>query len=146
MEREGIVIEDKGDTAVVVIKRHLSCESCGGCGILSKSRQDHTLEATNTVKAKIGQRVYIETDDRQMLFVLFMLYMVPLFALVGGIVGWLHLGAFLGFEGREMPALVAGFALMALVFAGIRRWDRRVKKTGRYRPVITGVAEESEPV
>lgn len=148
MERVGVVIEVKADTAVVKMQRHLSCENCGRCGgILGNAdRQDHIVEVANPLKAEVGQQVMIETDDRQAIFVSFMLYMVPLFALILGILGWLQLAPLLGFHGRqELPAVGVGFALLALVFVGIRQWDHRVKKTGRYRPEITAlVADESE--
>src|SRR5690554_4255604 len=82
LERVGIIIKTEGDTATVKMQRHLSCENCGRCGgILGKEdRRDHIVEVSNTVKAAVGQRVFIETDDRQAIFVAFMLYMVPLFA------------------------------------------------------------------
>lgn len=145
MERVGVVIEVKEDTAVVKMQRHLSCQNCGRCGgILGKEDQrDHIVETPNPLKASVGQRVTIETDDRQAIFVAFMLYMVPLFALIAGILGWLRLAPLLGFQGsQELPAVGVGFALLALVFVGIRQWDRRVKETGRYRPEITGVVED----
>jgi sigma-E factor negative regulatory protein RseC len=145
IERVGTVIEVKDETAVVKMQRHLSCENCGRCGgILGKEDQrDHIVEVPNPLKAAVGQRVYIETDDRQAIFVSFMLYMVPLFALIAGILGWLQLAPLLGFQGsQELPAVGVGFGLLALVFVGIRLWDRRVKETGRYRPGISGLVEE----
>ncbi len=146
LERVGIVIATEGDTAVVKMQRHLSCENCGRCGgILGKEdRRDHIVKVSNTLKAEVGQRVFIETDDRQGIFVAFMLYMVPLFALIAGIFGWLYLAApLLGLQGsQELPAIGAGFLLLVLVYLGIRRWDRRVRESGRYRPTITGLVQE----
>jgi len=73
-----------------------------------------------------------------------MLYMVPLFALIAGIFGWLYLAApLLGLQGsQELPAIGAGFLLLVLVYLGIRRWERRVRESGRYRPTITGLVQE----
>jgi sigma-E factor negative regulatory protein RseC len=145
VERVGIVVEVKGETAVVKMQRHLSCENCGRCGgIFGKEDQrDHIVEVPNPLKASVGQQVYIATDDRQTLFISFMLYMVPLIALIAGILGWLQLAPLLGFQGtQELPAVGVGFGLLAFVFVGIRLWDRRVKESGRYRPEITGVVTE----
>ncbi len=145
MERVGVIIEVKEDTAVVKMQRHLACENCGRCGgILGKEDQrDHVVEVPNPMKAAVGQRVTIESDDRQAIFVSFMLYMVPLFALILGILGWLRLAPLLGFPGsQELPAVGVGFTLLALVFMGLRQWDHRVKKSGRYRPEITGVVTD----
>lgn len=145
MERIGIVVEVKENTAVVKMQRHLACEHCGSCGGIfgQADRKDHLVEVKNTLPAKVGQRVFIEADSRQVLFIAFVLYMVPLFALIIGIAGWLYLAPLLGVQGnQDLPAIGAGFVLLALVFCGIRWWDRRVKKAGRYRPEITGLAED----
>jgi len=143
VERVGTVVEVKENTAVVKMQRHLACEHCGRCGGIfgQADRKDHLVEVKNTLPAKVGQRVYIEADSRQVLFVAFVLYMIPLFALIAGIAGWLYLAPLLGVQGnQDLPAIGAGLVLLALVFCCIRWWDRRVKKSGRYRPEITGLA------
>ena len=143
MEQYGLVIENKGETAIVNLQRHLICESCGRCGLLSGSnKREITVEALNPIKAEEGQRVVLESDDRQVLFISFMLYLVPIGGLVAGILLWLGIAVFLGFEGnQELVAAAAGFVLMAVVFYLIRIWDRRVKDDPRYKPVITGLIE-----
>ena len=147
MERVGIVAEVKGDTAVVKMQRHLACEKCGRCGILSGGdRREHVVEVLNTIDAAAGQKVSLETDERQAIFISFMLYMVPLAALVAGILLWPRLAALLGLSGsQDLAAVAAGFGMMSLVFAGLRLWDRRVKETGRYRPLLTGFVNETDP-
>ncbi len=144
MEQYGLVIENKGETALVSLQRHLACESCGRCGILSGSnKRDITVEALNPIKAEAGRRVTLESDDRQVLFISFMLYLVPLAALVAGIVIFLSIAGKLGLEkNQELLAAAAGLGLMAVVFFLIRLWDRRIKDDPRYKPVITGLIEE----
>lgn len=145
MERIGTVKEEKGETAVVQLRRHLSCENCGRCGGLlgAEDRREHYVEALNPIRARKGQRVLIEMDDRQALFAAFILYLVPLSGLVAGIVLGLKLTAVFGWAGsRELVAAGLGLALMALIFGGISLWDRRIKQSGRYRPVITALAQE----
>ena len=144
MEQYGLVIENKGETAVISLQRHLTCESCGRCGMLSGSdKREITVEVLNPIKAEAGQRVILETDDRQVLFISFMLYLVPLGGLVAGIVLWLSVAESLGLGGnQELWAAAVGFGLMAVVFALIRIWDRRVKDDPRYKPVITGLIKD----
>lgn len=148
MERIGTVIEDKGETAIVRLRRHLSCENCGRCGGLlgTEDRRDHYVEVSNPIRAQRGQSVLIEMDDRRALFIAFMLYLVPLAGLVAGMVLGLKLAAVFGWEGyRELVAAGMGLLLMALIFGGISLWDRRVKKSGRYRPVIAALVQEEGP-
>lgn len=145
MERIGTVTKVKGKTAVVHLRRHLSCENCGRCGgvLSAEDRREHYVEVLNPIRARTGQRVLIEMDDRRALFIAFMLYLVPLAGLVAGIVLGLKIAPALGWAGRKEPAAAGlGFAVMALIYGGISLWDRRVKKSGRYRPVITELVIE----
>lgn len=147
MERFGTVKEEKGKTAVVHLRRHLSCENCGRCGLLgTEDRREHYVEALNPIRARRGQRVLIEMDDRRALFIAFVLYLVPLAGLVAGIVLGLKLTAALGWKAyRELAAAGLGLVVMTLIFGGINLWDRRVKRSGRYRPVITALVQEEAP-
>jgi sigma-E factor negative regulatory protein RseC len=144
LEQYGLVVENRGETAVVNLQRHLICESCGRCGILSGSnKRDINVEALNPLKAEAGRRVILESDDRQVLFISFMLYLVPLAGLLAGIILWLSIAGYLGLEGNQEPgAALAGLGLMAAIFFMIRLWDRRVKDDRKYKPVITGFIDE----
>lgn len=147
MERVGTIVEVKGESAVVSLRRHLSCESCGRCGgiLSSADRREHRVEVRNQIDARVGDQVIIETDDRRMIFISFMVYIVPLAALVAGILGWSFLAGRTGLEeNQDLVALAGGFALMALVYWQLRRWDRRVKSDPRYQPVIVRLAEQKD--
>ena len=146
MERVGTITSVKEDTAVVAMRRHVSCASCGRCGAFAgKPNLEESVEVINPIKAGIGQKVLVETNDRQMLFISFMLYMVPLAALLAGVLLWVRFAPALGFGGNQEPAAAgAGFLLMVLVYLGIRIWDRRVKGNPRYKPVIVDLAREEE--
>lgn len=148
MEQAGIVIAVKENTALVRMRRHLACENCGRCGgLLGKvDLREPVVEVLNPVGARPGQRVLVESDDRRVLLVSFMLYIVPLAALVTGIFLWLKLASLYGLGGGEPAAAGSGFALMILVFLGLRFWDRHNAKNPRYKPVITEIlAEKSIP-
>ncbi len=141
MEQYGEITENRGDIALVNLQRHLICGECGKCGIMSgAAKRNITIEAHNPIKAKEGQRVRIESDDRQVIFIAFMLYIVPLAGLIVGILTWMQLAGRFGLEGgQELHAVAAGLALMGVIFLVIRNWDRRVKNDPRYKPVITGL-------
>ena len=147
MEQFGLVLNTTADTASVNLQRHLTCESCGKCGILSGSgRRDITVEALNPIQAKSGQRVILETDDRQILFISFMLYLVPVAALLAGILlGLATAGRFNLTMNHELFAVCTGLVMMAVVFTLIRLWDRSVKNNPKYKPVITGLIQAEEP-
>ena len=146
MEQFGLVINTTNDTAIVNLQRHLTCESCGKCGILSGSgKRDITVEALNPIQAQSGQRVILETDDRQILFISFMLYLVPVAALLSGIFLGLAAAARLNLTmNHELFAVCTGLVMMAMVFTLIRLWDRSVKNNPKYKPVITGLINNEE--
>ncbi len=146
MEQFGLITEASGDTATVSLQKHSACEKCGRCGILSGAgKQDVVIEASNPIQAQKGQRVLLESDDRRVLFVSFMLYMVPLGGLIAGIFLWLAFSDFLGFrDNQELYAVGTGFAIMAVIFLFIRSWDKRAKGNPYYRPIIVEVIENYE--
>src|SRR5690554_1930144 len=102
MERIGIIVEERGDYALVKLQRHVSCEKCGRCGILSNTTgQEIRVEVLNPVQARFGERVVVEINDSQIIFLSFMLYMVPILTLVGGILLWPLLAERLGLAGNQ---------------------------------------------
>lgn len=147
MEQYGLVLENKGETAVVNIQRHAACSKCGKCGLIGGGSKGNVVaEVLNPIKAQAGQRVLLESDDRRVIFVFFMLYMVPLAGLVTGILLWLALAGRLGLDkNQELIAFVFGLGLMGIIFFFIHAWDKRVKDSPRYKPVITGLIEEEGP-
>ncbi|MFO8192231.1 MAG: SoxR reducing system RseC family protein [Bacillota bacterium] len=144
MEQYGVITQINNERAKVSLQRHLACESCGRCGMLSGSgKKDAVIEALNPIKAQPGQRVMLESNDRQILFIAFMLYVVPLGGLVAGIFAWLKAATSLGVtENQELISMAIGFGVMAFAFILIRIWDRRVKDDPKYKPVITALITE----
>ncbi|MFO7952054.1 MAG: SoxR reducing system RseC family protein [Bacillota bacterium] len=146
MEQYGLVVKNKGETATVNLQKHLTCEKCGRCGILSGSSKGNTeIEAQNPINAEVGQKVLLESDSRMMLFISFMLYMVPLIGLMVGIFSWLAVADNLGFTGdQDLPAIGLGLLFMAGIFLLIRTWDRNVKDNSKYQPIITELIVDEE--
>ena len=110
-----------------------------------QKKKETIIEAQNPIRAEAGQRVLLEIDDRRMLFISFMLYLVPLGGLLIGIFFWLALADNLGLAGnQELTGVGVGLGLMALIFFFIRTWDRRVKGSRQYMPVITDLIEDAQ--
>lgn len=146
MEQFGTIIENKGETSLVSLQRHLACEQCGRCGILAEGeKRNIIIEASNRIQADVGQLVILETDNRRVLFISFMLYLVPIGGLVGGIVLWLNLADHLGLTAnQDLAAVGIGFGLMTIIFLFIRIWDNKARVNKYYQPVITGLVDKEE--
>ncbi len=147
MERTAKVVEKHGSRAVVLMRKHLSCEKCGRCGGIfgGPDLQDSRVIVKNPVNAEVGQRVVVAADDMRLLIMTFVLYIVPVIALLAGIFGILLLADTLGIApDNYLAASAAGFLLMAVSYAGIRAWDNKKSEDDRYYPEIVSIAPDSD--
>ena len=91
IEEIGTVVELKGKrTAVVMCQKSSLCEHCATNGNCALGDDDKTrlVEAQNLLGATVGDQVRIATTTKSFLQSSFLLYIVPLIALVvGAIVG-----------------------------------------------------------
>jgi len=149
VDHYGQVMELKGDNkAIVKIRANLSCRSCGSCGGFfgdPEKNQDRLAEAFNPIGAVKGQLVRLEARASEMLLAAFMLYLLPLFALLIGLfagraaalAGWLMGSA-------DLWGLGTGLVFMVLVFLLLRLQERRLAGSKRFKAVIAAVVNEED--
>ena len=146
MERIGKVLEDRGEQALVLLKRHMACEGCGRCGgILGGSDiKDEEVEVANPIGAIEGEMVQVEIDDQKVLLLSFVIYFVPVLALLIGLIfgQWVVINFGWTIE-QNLASVIFGFFLMFITFLFIRRWDQFIKKTNKYKPVITSLVDHT---
>ena len=91
IEEVGTVVELKGKhSAVVMCQKSSLCEHCATNGSCSLGDDDKTrlIEVHNLLNAEVGDHVRIATTTKSFLQSSFLLYIVPLIALViGAVVG-----------------------------------------------------------
>jgi sigma-E factor negative regulatory protein RseC len=91
IEEVGIVVELKGKhTAVVMCRKSSLCEHCASSGTcaIGEDSSSRLVEVQNMLGAGIGDEVCISTTTRSFLQSSFLLYIVPLIALlIGAIAG-----------------------------------------------------------
>ena len=89
IEEIGTVVELRGkSTAVVMCKKSSLCENCAthsNC-VIGDDDRTRLIEAQNNLAASIGDQVLIATTTKSFLQSSFLLYIVPLIALVIGAV------------------------------------------------------------
>jgi len=129
MDCKGLVIEDRGETALVRVAR-VNCAECGGCGFFSRNR-DHTLEfeAVNRAGAREGEEVLMRVPRGGLALLYLYAFGLPLLAMA--VVFGLAM-LFLWLAGSSSPqgpavaaALVAG---LASFWVGSRMSARRELK------------------
>ena len=147
IEEIGTVLELKGKhKALVMCKKSSLCENCAPSGHCVMNDDDKTrlIEVQNPLGATVGERVRIATTTKSFLQSSFLLYIVPLIALViGAIVGKL-VGENLT-EGVDPNLLSAVFGVffMAGSFL-ILRLGSSVLERESYMPKITEILEDED--
>jgi sigma-E factor negative regulatory protein RseC len=135
--QEGIVLAVQDDMAKVKVARHSSCENCGAC----PGNMAAVLDARNIVHARPGQRVVVEIKQVNMLQAAFVVYMLPLIAIFGGVTVGSYLADYLAFAAMpfQFGGGLVGF-LAAILY--IRFFDRSASKNSTMQPVIIRILSE----
>ena len=91
MQTKATVISVDGKFAIVETERTSACEGChtapdGGCSVCSMMGSDKKLSARalNTVGAKVGDRVAVESHTARMLWYAVLVFLLPLFLALAG--------------------------------------------------------------
>lgn len=142
IEEVGTVVELRGKHLALVLCRKSSlCEHCataGACHVGEDGRA-RTVESVNHLGAAVGDRVRVAVSSRTFLRSGFVLYIVPLLALVAGAVAGKLAGEGLrtGINPDLLSALV-GVLFMAGSFLAIRLATRALPADA-FRPRIVAI-------
>lgn len=149
MDHFGQVMELKEQSkAIVKVRPNLSCSNCGRCGGFfgdPEKDRDRLVEVYNPVGAAKGQLVRLEAKDAEMLLAAFLLYLLPLAALLAGLFAGRNIALVRGLTGSaDMWGLGLGLILMAATFLMLRLQEKRLAKGKRFKAVIAAVVSEDE--
>ena len=147
IEEFGTVIELKSKhTAVVLCKKSSLCEHCatsGSCAI-GDDGKIRTIEVQNTLGASVGDHVCIATTTRSFLQSSFLLYIVPLIALLLGA----GIGKLTGEKidtGLDPNLLSANFGLFFMIGSFVLlRVGSSVLEQENYMPKIVAILEDED--
>lgn len=129
VEKNTVLVRFRRTTACAT-----SCKNCGGCSVLANLETEVSLPAPPGRRLQPGDLVWVRMEKSGFLRAAFLLYLVPLVFFFGGYAAGDYLFSLLGLSGLgEAGGALAGFSLMALTFLVIRKLDRRLAGTGRYR-------------
>jgi sigma-E factor negative regulatory protein RseC len=147
IEEVGTVVELRGKhLAVVLCQKSSMCEHCataGACHIGDDGRV-RTVEALNPLGAALGQRVKVAVSTKTFLQSGFVLYIVPLLAMVVGAVVGKVVGEAL-VDGPDPELLSALFGVCFLVGSFlVIRLGSRVLPAENFRPQIVAILAHDE--
>ncbi len=138
MQEEGVVVQTMGGMAQVETTQQEACKSCGAQGMCHAMGGDkrRVITAINQVGAREGDKVVLTMPRKGVLGASFLVYMVPVAALlVGASVGkkW---GQTLGLEPQTAAVVLGGVALVA-AWLVLRKVSRHL--AGRKELTVTVV-------
>ena len=111
------------------------CEECAGCGVSGVSVY---VKALNTVGARPGQKVVVESDTKKMLKIVSFVYLIPVILFLAGYLIMLACNTSVAVQ---YTAAVAGAVLGILLAIW---YDRRVKARGGLSFTIVRVFRSSD--
>jgi len=139
MNRNGVVTDIKGDRAVVQLLKHTACGDCGACH-LGDDNKHIKIECANEPGAKVGEFVQIDLESPNVLGAAFIMYMIPLAALLVGVVGGsLLYGFFVGEAFKEIVGSAIGVVSMAASYFVIKGKEDKFSDSQKYLSRITKV-------
>jgi sigma-E factor negative regulatory protein RseC len=142
LEETGLVLRIEGELAIVKTKRGAMCDGCHSGGFCKAlvGGSDMEVAAINEVGAKVGDEVRVTIPSKTFLKASFLVYMVPVTALI--------LGALLGSElgpnlspgvSSDVFAVICGLILFFLSFVLMRVWTKGTKGGQQYCPIISEI-------
>jgi sigma-E factor negative regulatory protein RseC len=142
LEEVGVVLRVEGELAIVKTKRSSMCDGCHSGGFCKALGGDSDMEvaARNEVGAKVGDEVRVTIASKTFLKASFLVYMVPVTALILGALLGTALGPSL-YPGASSDLLSVIFALIFffLSFVVMRIWAKGIKGGQQYCPVISEI-------
>ncbi len=139
MQESGEVVELKNGLASIRMTRSEACAHCsGGCKPGENSKHMY-IEAVDQVGVRLGDKVMVELPSSSMAKATFILYFIPLLALVFGVLLGFRYGQRIGFSDGELGGAVLGIIGVLLSYGLIKLFEPRFRKTGNYLPRIRKV-------
>jgi sigma-E factor negative regulatory protein RseC len=147
MQEVGTVVELQGrHVAMVLCRKSTFCSGCAAMGLCQVGDDGRSMlvEAHNVLGADVGDRVRVVSRPGQFLLASFLLYVVPLLALIVGAAVGEIVGAFYGLGiDPNLLAAILGIAFMVGAFVIIRIGSRAIPR-GTFMPEIAEILPSEE--
>lgn len=137
MRETGLVVKTENGRAVVKVDKKDECSKCGMC-LFPKNANSIEFSANNSVGAKEGDAVIIETKENGKLLGAILAFFVPLLLIVAAAVFSLVVIK------REIYTLIIGVAAVVIWYAILPLIDKRLKKSDKFSPDVISVVKTTD--
>ncbi len=142
---EGVVIRTDSKNAWIKTVKTNACKSCsarGACHTMGGGKEME-VEALNTAGARIGDRVVIGFETAPLLKVSFLLYVLPILALMAGAAVGQAAAPYLSLD-PTATSIIFGFFLVFLSFLFVRKKGHRLAAQEQYHPKVIRILVENQ--
>lgn len=149
MREDGQVLALDGNMALVKSIRKSACGSChskSSCTSFSvvSGEKEVRIKALNVANAQPGDLVILEFSERTFLRASFVIYILPLFVMLGfGILAYHGAIAWGLASNAEGLAGLASIASLAFSFWMLKLYNSHLENDSKYQPVISRIAYQS---
>lgn len=140
----GVVKTVQGPMAVAVTQRESECEGCkarGSCEAMGGTGANAEVRAINTANAKVGDVVTIALQGSALLKASFIIYMIPMLGLAGGMILGFVVAALLPVQKDFAVGSLAGVGLLAAL-VWLKQKARRMAGSKAFTPEITAIRKD----
>ncbi|CAN2041532.1 sigma-E factor negative regulatory protein RseC [Candidatus Magnetomoraceae bacterium gMMP-15] len=145
---EGLVYKETQDTVWIKTQRAKTCEHCAAhddCKTSGSKLSEMEVEVSNTVGAKLGDRVMLTMPTSSLLQLSFLMYVVPIITMIiGGIIGQ-KLAPYFQFD-ETNAAVISSIAFFLITLWIIRLFSNKLAKKNKYRPQIKRILKSGESI
>ncbi|RJX33877.1 MAG: hypothetical protein C4525_08395 [Desulfarculus sp.] len=143
MQEEGRVVQTLGGLAQVETIQQEACKSCGARGACHTLGGDkkRIISALNQAQAQPGDRVLLSMPRKGVLGASFLVYMLPVIALLAGAALGKRLGPAWGWEGQT-GAVVLGLVSLLVVWFVLRRISARLARRRELTVKVVRILEK----
>lgn len=140
MKEVGQVTQIQDTIATVRTQRNSSCGSCNACS-MGQNQDEMFIKVLNELDAKPGDWVELDLESISILKISSIVYMIPLVALILGLIGGYTLAEY--FSGNpELYGALGGLLATVLAFLGIRIAEPRFNKKKEYTPRMISIVKQ----
>lgn len=134
MRQSGVVVLDKGKTAVVRFQRSDACGRCNACFHLGGTEAD--IEIENPLRAQAGDVVLIELHGKSVFTASLIVYGIPLVGLIAG--------AALGSLWGDLYAALAAVLFAVGAFFLLRALEPRFSRMREFKPRMVEILDSTD--
>lgn len=134
MNEYGEIIDIKDSNAVIKVKRGSACGDCCACA-KGTNPEEMILTVSNPLNGEVGDQVELELASGQVLKASAIAYVIPLFALILGVVAGYIIGDRLKVN-QELTASLLGLLFAFFSFFGIRAMEPQFRKGHKFSPQV----------